>query len=806
MSESLTPFDPRQPHALGAPRDNVPRGLAAGRAGASQEQYADDQGSIPWARYIAALKRSWWIIVLAVGAGGAAGVYLASLQPVTYIAEARILLIPSSVAGPIGTPQILRTSQWVQLLRSNVVVDPVVRELKLNAWFGPDSYELSDYLTLDTTFEVGRYRLSVDSAGLGYTLTRLGTGELETGFVGDSIGRQWGLLWAPPASLLPAARVVEFNVLTVRDASRSLIGRITATLPGDEAQFMNLRFPDANRERAARILNAWIDQFINAASDLKLARVVETRAIVDEQLGIAAQSLVRAENALTAFRRTAVGRPMSMAEGSPGMTLVEQRISLEELERNRGKIEAILRAPPGSMTPESFYVMPAVLSESPSLRNALNELEQLLALKRAKLSFMTEANPAIDSLTQAITRLERETIPRVLRGLAQSHLVRESEIRAGLSTRSAELRQIPDRALDEMRFARDVALAEDIYGRLKQKSEELKLASAEMTVDLQRLDVAEPPRAPERTDAVRLLLMALVGSLGAGVGIALMRDRIDRRFRYPEQATMDLGLTIAGTVPKLRFDRKKQLGVTALSQVVESFRAMRLAVRHQFPTGQPIVLCVSSPGPEEGKSLVSANLAVAFANAGHATLLIDGDVRRGVVHTTFDAPRRPGLVDYLAGGASADSVIRATATPNLSIIPSGSRLKNAPELLVSDRMNALVSAMREQFEVVIVDSAPFAAGMDAFALGAAAGTMLVVLRPGVTDRKLAAMKLEVLDRLPVAVLGAVVNGIAADSAYRYYYSDYGYADPREWAIDDEGEVATAGRVADGADQRLIARK
>jgi capsular exopolysaccharide synthesis family protein len=259
-------------------------------------------------------------------------------------------------------------------------------------------------------------------------------------------------------------------------------------------------------------------------------------------------------------------------------------------------------------------------------------------------------------------------------------------------------------------------------------------------------------------------------------------------------------------VPKLRFNRKNELGVSALSQVAESFRAMRLTVRHQFPAGEPMVLCVSSPGATEGKSLVSSNLAVAFANAGHSTLLIDGDVRRGVVHTTFDAPRRPGLVDHLAGKASADTIIRPTNTPNLSIIPSGIRSKDAPELLVSDAMASLVSAMRERFEVVIIDSAPFSAGMDAFALGAAAGTMLVVLRPGVTDRKLAAMKLEVLDRLPVAVVGAVLNGIAQGSAYKYYYADYGYSDSRQWALDDDADDSHAALVGTSRGQRLMAPK
>ena len=84
--------------------------------------------------------------------------------------------------------------------------------------------------------------------------------------------------------------------------------------------------------------------------------------------------------------------------------------------------------------------------------------------------------------------------------------------------------------------------------------------------------------------------------------------------------------------------------------------------------------------------------------------------------------------------------------------------------------------------------------------------MLVVLRPGVTDRRLAAMKLEVLDRLPVAVVGAVLNGIAHGSAYKYYYADYGYADAREWALDEDTEDAGAALAGSAPPPKMIERK
>jgi succinoglycan biosynthesis transport protein ExoP len=311
----------------------------------------------------------------------------------------------------------------------------------------------------------------------------------------------------------------------------------------------------------------------------------------------------------------------------------------------------------------------------------------------------------------------------------------------------------------------------------------------ETTPDVSLLDSAMAPVYPSSNTAPRMLLLAIAVSVGAAVGIVLLRDRLDRTFRYPDEATHELGLTIAGTVPLFKPNRRGDFQVATMSQAIESFRTLRLAVRYDFRPDAPVVLAVSSPGPGDGKSLVSSNLALAFAGAGHRTLLIDGDIRCGTQDRTFGVAASPGLVDNLRDVSSLGDVVQSTSTDNLFLIARGSREYRAPELLVSDRMSGLVIAAREQFDVVIIDSAPFVAGVDAYALGAAAGSRLVVLRPGVTDRKLGAAKLEILDRLPVRILGAVLNGVPDGGMYRYYGNDYSYGGK---PIEQIADVATPG--------------
>lgn len=187
------------------------------------------------------------------------------------------------------------------------------------------------------------------------------------------------------------------------------------------------------------------------------------------------------------------------------------------------------------------------------------------------------------------------------------------------------------------------------------------------------------------------------------------------------------------------------------------------------------MVTVTSPGSGDGKSFVSSNLALAFAYANHRTLLVDADLRRGALHRTLGLLRRPGLTDFLGGDASSEQVVQPTSYPSLDFLGSGSRRRDAPELIGSTRMADFVTNLRSHYGVIVVDTPPLGAGVDAFTLAMLAGNLVMVLRLGRTERQLAEAKLEMLRRLPVRLLGAVVNDVrygSEYSAYAYYEDGY----------------------------------
>jgi receptor protein-tyrosine kinase len=233
-----------------------------------------------------------------------------------------------------------------------------------------------------------------------------------------------------------------------------------------------------------------------------------------------------------------------------------------------------------------------------------------------------------------------------------------------------------------------------------------------------------------------------------------------------------LGLQVLGIVP-----HAKGAGTDEAAPIIEAMRGIRFNVLHSYGAAGPVVFTITSPGAREGKSFVTSNLAVAFADAGHKTLLIDGDLRRGALYRMLNARRKPGLTDVLHGDASLEDAIQNTPFPPLCFVGCGTRTPDAPELLASEATGKFIAAVRQRFSVVIVDSPPLGAGVDAYALGAVTGNMVIVLRLGTTDREAAEAKLDLLDRLPVRLLGTVLNDVpehSAYSSYSYYMEGYAY--------------------------------
>jgi tyrosine-protein kinase Etk/Wzc len=377
--------------------------------------------------------------------------------------------------------------------------------------------------------------------------------------------------------------------------------------------------------------------------------------------------------------------------------------------------------------------------------------------------------------------------------------MREAELESRIASAGRELQQIPRRSTEEQRLEREVEITGFAYQRLKQQYQDALLARSAEDLGARLLDPAVVPRSPVRQVAIRLMMMVVAASVGLAVVLALVLDRVDRRVRYPEQVSSQLGLPILGAIPRVKTKANgRAMAAQDTMQVVEALRGVRLGLSHAHGTAGPLVVTVTSPGPGEGKSFVVSNLALTFADAGHRTIVIDADVRRGELHRTLGGVRKPGLTDYLNGQAETAKVLQRTQYDRLAFIGAGTRTHHGPELLGSSAMQRLLMELRGTYDVILLDSPPLAAGVDPLLVGVASGNLLLVLRPGVTDRELAEAKLDMLDRMPIRVLGAVLNDVHTGGRYRYYSYQY-YVEGYETR--DENGASAPAALAGGQAER-----
>jgi capsular exopolysaccharide synthesis family protein len=732
-------------------------------------------GGPDWRRIVAAVVRYKWLVLGIVVLGTAAGFGVSRLIRPGYLARATIWVdVVDSRSRGSGSftlgGNLPITTGWSDLLQSDAVMDWVVREHRLYLGWEAEQDSLAfEEFDLRERFRIGSYTLRVDAAGQSYSLVGEDGQPVETGAVGDSVGRTLGWVWVPPKAALPAGHSIAFIVTPPHETALSLSSALSVRTDED-GNFMRLELRDPDPEFAAATVNAVAERFVAVAAELKKTKLQELSRILADQLRRAQGKVASAEAALRAFRvRSATSLAMS-ANGQidtrdpSANAFFNARVTLDQVGQDRRVIQRVLtQAADSGLRAGELENVPSV-QRSSTLTAALRELTSKQAELRALRYRYREEQPSVRRMVSEIEELERRTIPQLAQALDAQLSASENDLRRQITAGSNTLQTIPSLAIDDERLQRDRATAEQSLAGVQQRYDEVRLAEVSALPDVKILDPAIEPKRPVGSMAPVLIALAFLGSLGAGVVGAVLLDRTDTRFRYPEQVTADMGLTILGVVP--RVSRENGNGRNA-PQVIEALRSIRLGVQNAYGTG-PLVVTITSPGSSDGKSFITSNLGLAFADAGLRTIVIDGDIRRGLLHRVLNAKRKPGLIDHLSGNAGREEVIQKTDFPQLSFIGCGQRTPNGPELLSSPAMGQLITSLRSRYDVILVDSAPMAAGVDPYVLGTLTGNLLLVMRTGVTDRDLAQAKVDLLDRLPVRVLGAVLNDVEAGGAYRYY--------------------------------------
>ena len=807
-STALTPVSP-DGHALTSPQQWGPPIEARGGGDSGEKK-------TPWHRYIAALVRFKWLIAgcFILGAGG--GVVSTRMVAPSYESHATILIAVEGRGqgnGPIASGQFLETAAWTDLFKAYRVVEPVVVKLGLYIHHEEKDADFFQQFTLAEQYQPGDFVLTVAPTGRQYTLTTKKGTVLERGAPGDSIGLHLGMRWQPVRTAFKPGRKVVFSVSSLPDAANGLTTRATLVLP-DMSNLLRISLESWNANEAASTLNQWLDQYLAVAAELKKQKNTQLTQTIGDQLSIARDRLARAEKTYQSFQEATIrqsastasalpgpGQPQQMASstGDPAVaTYLALKVEHENLSRDVQTAQSVLTDMRiGKGSPDALLAIPSLMIGADNLRAAINDYNTKSAELRTLQQTYTDQYKGVIDAKRIVDNIFSVTIPTLTEQSLKRLQTQDANYAKQLGESERVVENVPARTIDLMRLQREVTSAGELFTSLNKAYEDSKLAEASAIPDVEIVDRAGVPQAPSRNTAPRVLLMAIFAGLGAGLGLALLLDRLDPRFRYPEQASDELGLPIIGTVPTLPTPKQRKADPEISAQVIEAFRTIRLHVKEMFPPEGPVQFTITSPGAGEGKSLVSSNLAMSFAESGRRTLLIDGDIRRGQLHETFGMRQSPGLLDYLLNHSALDEILQETDYEGLTLVTCGTRRHRGPELLQSNALEGFMAAARPFFDVIIIDSPPLGAGIDPFALAKATGALIVVLRVGRSDLKMAQARLQAMDRfVPVRHLGSILNDVRAVGAYRYYSYLYGYRL-------DEGELRAQGPSQVGG---LIGRK
>jgi capsular exopolysaccharide synthesis family protein len=367
-------------------------------------------------------------------------------------------------------------------------------------------------------------------------------------------------------------------------------------------------------------------------------------------------------------------------------------------------------------------------------------------------------------------------------------LNREQMLRSAVQDTKAEFDQINERSFDYQRLKQEADADKKLYEELVTKIREDGINAGFQNKNTAIADYARPAsKAVFPNFKLNLLLAGLLATI-LGIGAIILMDSFDATIRDPEQVNRLFNTDLLGTLPIVR-DSKLLLGTSELpsgarlrlssneasyanrsfSSFEEAVRMLRNSILLSDLDSRIRSLLLTSATPGEGKSTTAVYLAIAHAQQGKKTLLIDADLRRPTLHKKLGMECESGLSSVLAGECSwKEASIQSDIVPNLHLLPAGPPSRRTTDLLGSKISDILDEATRV-YDLVIIDAPPMLGFAEPMQLAIAADAVLVVAIAGETSRKAIRAVMNTLQRLRANIVGLVLNRTSKESGSGYYY-------------------------------------
>lgn len=467
----------------------------------------------------------------------------------------------------------------------------------------------------------------------------------------------------------------------------------------------------------------------------------------------------------------------------------------------------------------------------PKMLRLKDEIDQTKKKIKEETIKLAQGENLIDPLSQ-IQKFLEESITLDIE--IQTYKAQEEGLRKIIDGYYNNLKSVPEKELELAKLTRDKKVTEEIYTMLMNKFQEARIAEAQNVSYIRVIDPAKTPNSPIRPRKMLNLIIGIILGTSFGVGLVLVMGFLDNSVKSVEDIEKLSNLSVLATIPIINkngtyklFGKTSKINssikisdklITELepkSPESEAFRSLRTNIKFANIDKTIKSILITSAHPGAGKSLISANLAIAMAQAGTKTILIDGDLRKPVQHTLFNVDKEPGLTNLIVSAMTtlkeysqqieqqktADSdikenlldesnkdlkflksnyirkyiedeisnVIKSTYTKNLFLLTCGVLPPNPSEILASKILKIILQILSDKFDLAIIDSPPILAVTDSAILSNFVDGSLLVIRNGKDSGNDLIRSQESLVRVGGNLLGSILNGVDVSGGYYYHY-------------------------------------
>ena len=529
---------------------------------------------------------------------------------------------------------------------------------------------------------------------------------------------------------------------------------------------------NSNVQRGKDFINKLLEMYnINTNND-KNEVAQKTAEFINERIGIISKELGSTEKDLESFKRGA---------GITDLTSDAQIALTGSAEYEKKRVENqtqinLLQDLQKYMQSEGYEVLPSNIGlQDLNLAAAINRYNEVLVERKRLLRTSTENNPTIINLDTSIHAMKENvqvSLDRVLRGL----FITKADLDREANRYSRRISEAPGQEREFVSIARQQEIKAGLYLMLLQKREENAITLAATANNAKIIDDAIADDAPVSPKGRMIYLIALVLGVGIPVGVIYLLELT--KFKIEGRSDVEK-LTIVPIVGDIPLTDEKQGAIAVFENqnnlMSETFRNVRTNLQFMLGNGKKVIL-VTSTVSGEGKSFISANLAISLSLLGKKVIIVGLDIRKPGLNKVFNIPRKEvGITQYLANPEKnlMDLVQPSDVSKNLYILLGGTVPPNPTELLARDGLDKAIETLKKSFDYVILDTAPVGMVTDTLLIGRVADLSVYVCRADYTHKNEYTLINELAENNKLPKLCTVINGLDLKRRKYGYYYGYG---------------------------------